>query len=67
MDAVRDLPLTVLSAGNASPIQRTEHETLARRSSQGQIKVVPGGGHWIQLDSPDAVIQAIRQIISGKP
>lgn len=67
MDAVRDLPLTVLSAGNASPIQRTEHETLARRSSQGQVKVVPGSGHWIQLDSPDAVIQAIRQIISGKP
>ena len=65
MDAVRDLPLTVLSAGNASPIQRTEHETLARRSSQGQIKVVPGSGHWIQVDRPDAVIQAICEMITA--
>jgi pimeloyl-ACP methyl ester carboxylesterase len=67
MDALRDVPLTILSAGNASPIQRTEHETLARRSSQGQIKVVRGSGHWIQVDRPDAVIQAIREMISRKP
>ena len=31
-DAFRDLPLTVLSAGNANPTQRSEHEAMARRS-----------------------------------
>jgi pimeloyl-ACP methyl ester carboxylesterase len=60
----RDVPLTVLSAGNASPIQRAEHEILARRSSCGKIEVVPGSGHWIQVDRPDIVIQAIREMIA---
>jgi pimeloyl-ACP methyl ester carboxylesterase len=64
MDALRDVPLIVLSAGNASPIQRAEHETLARRSSKGVIEVVPGSGHWIQVDRPDAVIQAISEMVT---
>jgi len=64
MDALRDVPLTVLSAGNASPIQHAEHETLARRSSHGKIEVVPGSGHWIQVDRPDALIQAIRKMVT---
>ena len=62
--ALHDVPLTVLSAGNASPIQRAEHETLARRSSQGQIEIVPGSGHWIQVDRPDTLIQAIRKMVT---
>ena len=65
-DALRDVPLTVLSAGNASPIQRTEHEALARRSSRGQIEVVSGSGHWIQVDRPDVVIRAIRGMVARK-
>ena len=63
-DALRDVPLTVLSAGSASPIQRAEHETLARRSSRGQIEVLSGSGHWIQVDRPAAVIQAIRTMVT---
>jgi pimeloyl-ACP methyl ester carboxylesterase len=67
MDALRDVPLTILSAANASPIQRAEHETLARRSSHGRIEVVPGTGHWIQVDRPDVVIQASREMVARKP
>jgi pimeloyl-ACP methyl ester carboxylesterase len=67
MDALRDVPLTVLSAGNASPIQRAEHETLARRSSHGKIEIVAAGsGHWIQVDRPDVVIQASREMVARK-
>ena len=64
MDTLRDVPLTVLTAGNASPIQCAEHETLARRSSKGQIEIVLGSGHWIQVDRPEAVIQAIRTMVT---
>jgi pimeloyl-ACP methyl ester carboxylesterase len=63
-DALRDVPLIVLSAGNASPIQRAEHEALARCSSRGQIEVVADSGHWIQVDRPDAVVRAIREMIT---
>jgi pimeloyl-ACP methyl ester carboxylesterase len=65
-DALRDVPLTVLSAGTASPMQRAEHESLARRSSHGQLEVVPGSGHWIQVDRPDVVIQAAREMVTRK-
>lgn len=61
--AVRsDVPLIVLSAGNASPEQRAEHESLARYF-QGRIEIVPGG-HWLQLDRPDLVIRAINEMIA---
>ena len=67
IDALRDVPMTVLSASNASPIQRAEHEILARRSSRGKIEVVPSSGHWIQVDCPDIVIQAIHGMVGRKP
>jgi pimeloyl-ACP methyl ester carboxylesterase len=60
---LRDMPLIVLSAENASPEQRAEHESLAR-CFQGRIEIVPGGGHWMQLDRPDVVIRAINEIIA---
>jgi pimeloyl-ACP methyl ester carboxylesterase len=60
---LRDIPLIVLSAENTSPEQRAEHESLARYS-QGRIEIVPGGGHWMQLDRPDVVIRAINDVIT---
>jgi pimeloyl-ACP methyl ester carboxylesterase len=64
-DALRDIPLIVLSAANANAIQRSEHEGLARRSSRGRMEVVGKSGHWIQVDRPDAVIQACREMVSA--
>ena len=63
-DAFRDLPLIVLSAGNANAIQRAEHEALARASSLGRLEIVPDSGHWIQVDRPDIVIQACLEMIT---
>ena len=60
---LRVVPLIVLSAENASPEQRAEHESLAR-CLQGRIEIVPGGGHWMQLDRPDVVIRAINDVIA---
>lgn len=64
-DAVlRDIPLIVLSSANASAGERAEHEMLAQCSSQGRLEIVPGSGHWVQLDRPDAVIGAIGELVS---
>lgn len=60
-----DIPITVLSAENASPLQRAEHERIARFSPAGRFEIVPGSGHWIQVDRPDAVIRAIEHMIAG--
>jgi pimeloyl-ACP methyl ester carboxylesterase len=63
-EALRDLPLIVLSSANASADERAEHEKLARLSSRGRLEIVPGSGHWIQIDRPEAVIQAIGEMVS---
>jgi pimeloyl-ACP methyl ester carboxylesterase len=59
-----DMPLIVLSSANASAAERAEHQMLARRSSRGRCEIVPGSGHWIQIDCPDAVIRAIGEMVS---
>ena len=63
-DHAGSTPVTVLSAGNASPAQRAEHQRLAEASARGRIEIVPGSGHWIQLDRPDLVIRAIEEMIA---
>jgi pimeloyl-ACP methyl ester carboxylesterase len=57
-----DLPVTVLSAATASARAMEEHEHDARLSLRGQHLVVPNAGHWLQLDAPHAVIEAIRRV-----
>lgn len=42
-----------------------EHEKLAACSTQGQRVSVSDSGHYIQLDRPDRVISAIRQVAAG--
>ena len=55
-----DLPLVVLSASK----RVSEHERDARLSSRGECIVVPASGHWMQLDAPDAVIDAVNRVVT---
>jgi pimeloyl-ACP methyl ester carboxylesterase len=41
------------------------HAELAALSSRGVQRFVPDSGHYIQLDQPDAVIGAIKEVISA--
>jgi pimeloyl-ACP methyl ester carboxylesterase len=54
-----DLPVIVLSAGRRIP----EHEADARLSTRGECVVVPESGHWMQLDHPEAVSDAIEKVV----
>jgi len=58
-----DLPMVVLSAGSAGAQAIAEHEHDARLSTCGEHRIVPGSGHWMQLDAPDAVVEAIRRLM----
>ena len=40
-----------------------EREALARRSPRGKHIIAAKSGHWIQLDEPELVVQAIREMI----
>jgi pimeloyl-ACP methyl ester carboxylesterase len=57
-----DLPVIVLSSATSDPIVIHEHEEEARLSTRGEHIVLANVGHWVQLDAPEAVIEAIRKI-----
>ena len=57
--SLSDLPLVVLSARTAIP----EHAHDAALSTRGRHIVVPESGHWIQLDAPDTVVEAITSLL----
>ncbi len=57
------VPLTILSAESAGPYAVAEHYADAERSLVGEHRVVPESGHWIHLDQPDAVVDAILRLV----
>ncbi len=57
------LPLTVLSAASLPAHELQANERLAAQSCCGRHVVVPGSGHWIQLDQPDIVMEAIEEML----
>jgi pimeloyl-ACP methyl ester carboxylesterase len=60
--AIIETPFILLSAGDASPAQRAAQELLVQRSAHGCLQVVEDSGHWVQLDRPDVVVEALRKI-----
>jgi pimeloyl-ACP methyl ester carboxylesterase len=55
----------VLSAANATPEQLKERDRLAHGSPRGRHIIAPKSGHWIQLDEPRLVVDAIREMMQG--
>jgi pimeloyl-ACP methyl ester carboxylesterase len=56
-------PLVVLSASTASPEALLEHQEESRLSTRGRHVLPAGAGHWIQLDDPRAVADAIERVV----
>ena len=57
------IPVTVLSAANATPEQLEERDQMAHRSPRGRHIIARKSGHWIQLDEPELVVGAIREML----
>ena len=62
-DSLEKLPIVVLSAANRSPRWLAADAALARMSTAGQHRVSTRAGHWIQLDDPSLVVDAVRDVI----
>jgi pimeloyl-ACP methyl ester carboxylesterase len=75
--ALRDKPLIVLTGGEmwtkpGSQLGRSEamkkgmlaqREAMAALSSKGEHRIIEGGSHTMQVDHPDAVVQAVREVV----
>jgi pimeloyl-ACP methyl ester carboxylesterase len=62
-DAFRDIPVVVFSAGARDPRWREADRRLANASASGRHIMSPKGGHWVHLDEPQLVVDAIHDVI----
>jgi pimeloyl-ACP methyl ester carboxylesterase len=58
-----DVPLVILSAANATPGEIEERDALAKTVSAGRHSVAAKSAHWIQLDEPELVIEAVSEVV----
>lgn len=60
---ISDIPVIVISSGRLTPEQHAEHQAIAQASRHGRHIVAEKSGHWVQLDQPEIVIEAIRELV----
>ena len=60
--ALRGLPLVVISSDRSNPEVIEAHRQTAGLSRLGTHSVAPNCGHWVQLDQPDLVVEAVRSV-----
>ena len=58
-----DMPLIVMSSSAAHERRIAADLALAKQSRRGRHIVAPESGHWVPLDAPQAVIDAIVGIV----
>jgi pimeloyl-ACP methyl ester carboxylesterase len=57
------IPVHVLSAETTPPPVMEAHRRWAERSRGGTHQAVKGSGHWLQLDAPGVVSEAIQRAV----
>lgn len=57
------VPAVIISAGTATAAALAEHAALAGATPLGEHWTATRSGHWVQLDEPELVVQAIRKVI----
>jgi pimeloyl-ACP methyl ester carboxylesterase len=65
VSSLGDLPLVVLSGDHHAEPYADWQRDLAQLSSCGVQIVVGESGHWIHLDRPELVTQAIREVVAA--
>ena len=58
-----DVPLVVMSSANSGEERLKADAALAQRSTRGRHVVAADSGHWIPLDAPQVVIDAITSMV----
>lgn len=59
-----DVPLVVISAARSDQRRLRADSALARQSTRGRHLLAAESGHWIPLDAPQVVIDAIVTMVS---
>jgi pimeloyl-ACP methyl ester carboxylesterase len=60
-----EIPIVILSAGSATAAELAERDEWAAASRSGRHVCIPGTGHWLQLEKPELVVDAVRELVRG--
>jgi pimeloyl-ACP methyl ester carboxylesterase len=60
-----DLPLITMSSTNPGDYRVRQQDALAARSTRGRHIRASNSGHWIPLDQPAVVIDAVKEILQA--
>ena len=58
-----DLPLVTISSTDPPEGKRQRQDALARLSTRGSHVMASNSGHWIPLDQPEIVVDAIEDVL----
>jgi pimeloyl-ACP methyl ester carboxylesterase len=58
-----EVPFIILSASNATEAELEERDSWVRESVRGRHIRMEQGGHWLQLEQPDIVVELIREVV----
>jgi len=61
-DIPSHVPVTVISGAHQPEVRMAEHAALARHSLQGRHIIADQSAHWIHLDQPALVVEAVREM-----
>lgn len=59
-----EVPVVILSAASATPDELVERDGWAAQSLDGRHIRAEGTGHWLQLERPELVVDAIRSVLA---
>jgi pimeloyl-ACP methyl ester carboxylesterase len=58
------IPVTILSAGNATAEELRERDKWTGQSERDRHLRVPGTGHWLQLETPELIAAEVREMVN---
>jgi pimeloyl-ACP methyl ester carboxylesterase len=58
-----DVPFVVMTQSNPTPERAAQQDAMACQSSRGRHIIAHDGGHWLLLDQPELVTQAIEWVV----
>jgi len=61
----KGIPVTVLSGAHQSQERLREHAAIAAHSTKGRHLVAEKGAHWIHLDQPELVVEAVAEMVGN--
>ncbi len=57
------IPITILSGSHSTPAQLADRDRIVKGSPAGRHVVAERSGHWVHLDQPELVLEAIREAV----